>query len=293
MSLPPNKIDQRKVAEVSRRVTWHGRYFRCLCPFHDDAEPSMLVYADGAFCMGSCNRQFSLYVVWAKQTKQMTGATAYERSPDSIIKWWKLPPLPEIAADGNEILLRYRSQRQYLIARGLENRIEPQSLGWWTGWITVPIFNEFHEFQGLVLRATPMVEKQTNQRYMLPPDQPPMLYVPDWHRIHMALKNQKTILVVYGIFDALAMAELSLPVITFSSGKKGSFLGAELLDKFRTRLLVFPDKGEEGTARSLIEKLGWRGRLADIRYPDDCKDPAQFVEQNRAKDLLTQLARQM
>lgn len=290
--LPATRIDQRKVAEVCRRVRWHGRYFSCLCPFHDDKEPSLLVYDDAAFCMGSCNRQYSLYNVWAKHTHGRTQFDATQvTSPEAVIRWHRVPPLEVIASDGNEVLLRHRAQRQYLISRHLENRIEPQTLGWWTGWITIPVYNRSHEFIGLVLRATPPVEQATNQRYMLPPNQPPLLYVPDWHRIRTACTQNDIIYIVYGMFDALALCELGLPVITFTNGKKGSFSGAALLDDFRTKLYIIPDLEEDDTARALVAKLGWRGKVVPIEYPDDVKDPAAFLEKGKSRLLLNQLAR--
>lgn len=289
--MPAQKIDQRGLADVCSRVKWHGRYFSCSCPFHDDNEPSLMVYEDGAFCMGQCQRQFSLYQVWAKVKNHRTFDVSSSTSSTRLINWRKLPPLEQVASDANEILLRYPSQRHYLLQRKLQDRIEPQHLGWWAGWITIPIFNSLYEFEGLIFRATPSIEQETNVRYMIPPEQEPMLYVPDWHRVLSAKKATRPIFVVFGIFDALALTELGLPVVTFTQGQKRSFSGADLLSVWRTRLIILPDKGEEQTAALLAAKLDWRGKVVELEYPEGIKDPAGFLQYDQKDSLLHQIAR--
>lgn len=250
-----------------QRVNWHGRYFSALCPFHQDTEPSLLVFADGAFCLG-CNRRATL-----EQLAKLRTNASFSRFPEqsSVLDWTNMPPAEEIAFDAAQMLRVFVDQAKYLIDRGLtRDRLEMAQVGWYMGWYTFPLFAQNGDFRGLVLRSSPAIQNQTGLRYITPPGQAPLLYVPDWARLQRA----KEVVVVYGIIDALYLAELGVPVVTGSLGKR---IPSQLLQAVQRPMVVLPDLGEESQAQQLAASLGWFGKgVRQLSYPVGVKDPNGF-----------------
>lgn len=279
------RITQEALAERLAGVRWHGHYFSARCPFHNDNEPSLLVYDDGAYCMGICQRQFSLSQLWARTNGRSSYDFPNQFSP-RVIRWEGLPPLPDWALRAHQLVLDNRGFGNYWKTRGLENRIEPQRLGWWSGWATIPIFQK-REVIGIILRTTDDLQKELNIRYMVPPGQPPMLYIPDEH----ILDRATTIFLTFGAMDALALRELGFPSLSFDRGQRSSTEAAALLVNWRCRIAVIPDQGEEQTACDLCAHLGWRGEVVLLDYPQSCKDPADFLKVGKSVSLQKQLGR--
>lgn len=274
-------ISLEEIADHMDRVTWHGRYFAAKCVYHDDREPSMLVFEDGAYCLG-CQRRVSLEILWNKVRGK------YKLAPDPVIvsAWTNMgDDLSQVVYEAHNVLLQYPAQATYLKVRGVSERIEPNTLGWYMGWYTFPVFDRGFELRGLVLRSSPELEKSSGTRYLCPPNQSPQIYCPDWHKVD----SLRYLYVVYGIIDALALACLGFPVVTCT---KGQNFHADLLKEFRTKIIIVPDRGEEKSARILASNLGWRGSVLYLDYPDKCKDPANFMATRKLQDnLLRQLSR--
>lgn len=265
-------------------VHWHGRYFSAQCPFHDDHEPSLLVYPDGCFCLGE-RRRYSLQVVERKIKGQPTRPTEWK----SAYRFnWRDTPDPEtMADDGYRALHRQPALMSYLKERGLNADFIRQALiGWWDGWYTFPIYGAEGNFRGLIIRASPAVEKATRCRYLTPPGQPDMLYSPDWTLWH-SLEKLRNIFIVYGIFDALLLSQLGLSCLTSTFGQK---LSSELLATLRCPITILPDDHphEIQSARLLAASLGWRGKAKVLKYPKGIKDPAGFWP-NHVKELTCQI----
>ena len=267
-------------------AVWHGRYFLAKCPFHDDTKPSLLVFPDGAICLG-CHRKATLAQVYYR----IQNHRRWETSKDSgiprldLVNWKNMPPLDELAEEAHSFLVNYPEQQDYLQQRGVAELIDDCTLGWWLGWYTVPLYDEHHVPIGIVLRASPAVEAKTGARFLIPPSQPPLLYVPDWGLVKRAQKAR----IVYGVFDALTLRKLRLPVMTVVPGGTHR-THAEHYDAFRIPLEVVPDQGEEETARLLVAGLGWRGKLRRLDYPPGAKDPNDFSRLGKEADLVRQLA---
>lgn len=268
------------VRKLAKRVTSHGRYFSIKCPYHDDVNPSMLVYSDGFYCMG-CRRRGTL-------TRLLSTLTGKSYSADS-----SKPPSPyyfpnyahpeEIAARAFDTLMAFPNLSGWLESRHVDQRIEYNELGWFEGWYTIPLFGEKRNFQGLVMRAGPELQKRKDWRYMVSPGTEPNMYVPDWSLCRRAEK----IIVVFGIFDALSLTSLRIPTVTSSHGKK---FFPEWLDTFRKPIHILPDAGEEEEARILASNLGWRGKVVTVDYPRGCKDPNDLIVKNHTQYLLSKVA---
>lgn len=259
-------------------VIWHGRYFTTTCPFHDDRSPSLNVYPDGAVCLSAiCHRHVSLNELLRKVSPLNSTTIQLERS-DRLIRWESIPDLARLCQESHAYLIAHPEQGHYLKQRGLEACIRWHELGYWNGWITIPLFTYDHQFQGVVFRATPSMQAATGERYITPPGQPRLLYTPSYVTNHL----YGHVYLVFGIFDAMALSLLNLPVIT-STNIRG--LRAGDLDFIRKRIMVIPDKGEEEKAHDLINGLDWRGSLKILPYGPNLKDPAGFIEAGYSKKL--------
>jgi len=64
---------------------------------------------------------------------------------------------------------------------------------------------------------------------------------------------------------------------------------AEWLTDYRKNVIIVPDKGEEEQAYRLAKDLGWRASVKRLAYPNDYKDPNDYMRNGRGKDLLYEL----
>lgn len=273
-------------------ATEYSRYITGICPFHSDNDPSLLVFRDGWFkCLG-CGKNGTWKTLWNKLKGQPV-----QIMPERSTRW-DTPNVDKesveaVCYQAHEDLLQFPSLGWYLEMRGISGRIEVNQIGYWEGWYTFPVYNENYEFKGGVFRAAPHVQEATGLRYWTRGD--PTIYVPDWN----LARKSSYLYVVFGIIDALVLSDLRLPVATATSGKDS--FQAEWLDSFRSDIIIVPDKGEdvnikagsvtEGTAWKLARKLGWRGSVKVLDYPDGMKDPADFYAAGRGKELLSLLGR--
>lgn len=250
------------------------------CVFHDDSNPSLLVFKDGYFkCLG-CNKYGTWETLWNKLQGQPVSVQA-ERTI------WQTPKianenLEEVCYQAHEDLLQFSSYQWYLKMRGISERIETAEIGYWYGWYTFPIRDNEGNFKTAVFRAAPHIQEVTGQRYWIPSGKPTM-YVPDWRLI----EKSKYIFVVFGIFDALVLNDLRMPVVTSTSGN--NTFRPEWLDGYRKRVYIIPDQKEEKVAIKLASALGWRGSPKYLTFPDKCKDPADFYKNDKKEELRVQL----
>ncbi len=259
----------------------YQNYLLARCVFHDDKEPSMLVFRDGWWrCLG-CNRWGGWITLWNKLKGQPIIIRPEHRTG------WRGPNISSyenlevLCYQAHEDLLQFsNSYKWYLEQRGLEGRIEANEIGYHEGWYTVPVKDREGTFITAVFRSAPHVQSVTGERYWVHHANIP--FVPDWHLFESA----KTVFVVYGIFDALTLAELRLPVMTSIAGQ--NFDPGWLAD-YRKPILIIPDEGEEESAIELQKNLGWRGKAIHLDYPHGKKDPNGFFEVGRKDDLYKQL----
>ena len=271
------------------KIKRYDGYIATVCPWHDDNKPSLLVFDDGWFTCLACEKRGTVDMLVSK----LNGASDVHlnRISSGNEKADRLPDVPTSQMDREEwswmahlFLLNDPSTGWYLTLRGIEDSIEKQQIGWSNGWYSFPFFGETGKFMGMVLRASAYVQRDTGHRYYIPRGQKPSMFVPDWNLI----RQKPYLFVVYGIIDAIALAQLRIPVVT-TSGGKNSFNDFWLKD-YRSRIFVLPDKGEETTAHHLVSGLGWRGKVVQLNYPDGFKDPADFLQHGKEQLLLNQLA---
>jgi len=280
--MKPSTLCLDDFMEVLDRARRYDKYVAGLCVFHDDAKPSLLVYEDGWFRCRGCGRTGTFETLWRTIQKGGHVVTPPEKTE------WRPPVLPkkkeaidDLIWKAHQDLLDVPSRGWYLEGRCVGGRVEPCKLGWYNGWYTVPILDADGEPHGVVLRSGPHVEHVSGQRFIQPVGQKPMLYVPDWNILG---SGGKGLVVVYGLIDALSLSECRVPVCTTTGGKDA--FPPEWLDGFRGRIGILPDLGEEDTARKLAAKLGWRGMVIKVDWPDGCKDPNDVLVKHGKKGLL-------
>lgn len=253
--------DQPGFAEQVYHKDTKNEYFSTWCPWHDDREvPSLLVYPTGDItlvgggrygywrCLAGCGTGGldDLYRK-VKDWERKGIGDRRKRSPSALA--WRPPFLPvdrdsltRKADTASAILAKYPELGWYIRDRGLGDRIEPRNLGYLDGWISIPVYNIEGEVVSLILRSTPPIQEATGLRFHSP-SMPPQLYVPNWRSVLRA----RTVYVVFGMFDALSLDEVGLPVCCSTHGNQALFptwfLGSALRDK--EYLLVSDNKPHE------------------------------------------------
>ena len=246
-------------------VTWHGDYLSACCVFHEDNNPSMLVFENGFKCL-ACNERGSLQKLLTELDRFdfVKRDRIFTTSKTPWGKWLSARSIPELAWDAHQLLCRNPSQGIYLKERGIGGAIDSLRLGWLGGYYFFPILKA-KKVTGLIVRAGKTTQALAGTTYMIPPNQPPMLYVPSWKLI----EEQEEIRLVYGIIDAITLFLLGKAVVTGSVGK---FSNPELLDDIRKPIIIIPDHNEDEDGLKLASNLGWRGKVNRILYPEDSKD---------------------
>ena len=214
-------IDRIREAAVSKGFFVDlvgGRYLRMQCPWHNDRNPSLMVYPDGWYkCLAEDTYGRNERLLEELENpgtmrrgvpQRMNGHAPELPTVDD------LPGITSLALRSHEELRRNSDYLWYLQLRGVEDRVETAKLGWHQGWITVPITQYDGTITGLYMRATPPQEKITGLRFTQPDGQKPTLYCPDWRLWY----SSKTVALVFGMMDALVLSSLRYPVITTRGG---------------------------------------------------------------------------
>jgi len=244
-------------------------YGTMLCPFHSDTHPSLMVWPDGFFKCMACGERGRYQKLWDKLNGFIPPAL-------SVLGYSSAPSFAghsseDIAVEAHVTLKKFPQFNAYLKRRGVASMIDKCMLGWHEGWYTIPALDENMEFAGMAMRASTAIEEYSGLRHFIPPNQPPVLYVP----LHYLFRMAPQVYIVFGIFDALCMAAADYPVCTVIGGHRAFNEG--LVEHIRKPIIVVPDKGEEMQAKQLTARLGWRGKLHLVDWPDGCKDANDLV----------------
>ena len=153
----------------------------------------------------------------------------------------------------------------YLTNRGISPDVQTKlGIGFLDDWHTFPILNPKRKLIGAVARKGE--DNPSDAKYVVPSGQNPnWLYVPDWNRI----KNNKTIYLTFGILDAISLYICGVASMSTLSGQR---LQPEALNHIRKLIYFIPDRGEEDAAHKIASKLGWRGKVMKVNWPENSKD---------------------
>lgn len=263
-------------------------YLAARCLFHQDSDPSMMVNENTYVCL-SCGAH--------GRTSQLleyleSGKVLPKQEPKYYPQLWRCLQdsdmnVEDLAIEAHHRLMIHYDNAYYLKTRGIDSTIKKLLIGYYNGWYTFPIMSDNYEILGMVARASETMQTQSKFRYMTPPNQPTMLYVPDWKLVHAS----SFLVVVYGIIDAISLSVIGFPAVSFSQGHKSP---PELLKDFRKKIYIIPDGDmkDEKAIMQLYLNLDWRGKIIDLPYPEGTKDCNGILEKYGQK-FLTKLIQDM
>lgn len=256
--------------EVLERLDYAKRYENSvwgLCPFHSDSRSSLMVHADYYYCQ-ACGARGKTKSLLNKLSGHIPRS-----APDSFYNpfttWLKHNTL------GNTLKYAWEQIKKtpsaYLKKRGVSAEWQIKlGLGMLDDWITFPIRNSNMKIVGAVARANET--NLSSAKYVVPNNQDPnIIYVPDWKQFNDAVIIYGT----FGILDAVSLVICGAGAFSTTNGKRLN--DVSILDKVRKRIIFLPDKEEENEAKQIASKLGWRGTVAKMHYPDGCKDPNDLL----------------
>lgn len=263
----------------------YSHYVTGLCPFHDDHKPSFFVYPDKYVCLscGAHGKTSTLLEKLKPQSGLIRGSVPAEKYfHNPWTNWVKKVQFDKIF----EISLKF-APSQYLVNRGIDKITQRKlEIGMLDNWIIFPIKDENGWIVGGVARAGE--DNPTPHKYVLPAGQDPsLLYIPNWD----IFMSKNYVLVTFGILDAVTLSMLGYSALSVTTGKHAT---AHSFDTIRKRTIIIPDVGEEASANILASKMGWRGQVARLQYPDKTKDINDLlwkglVSREKVKEVIDEL----
>ena len=261
----------------------YSGYGMCLCPFHDDHSPSLMVSDRGYKCK-SCGAKGSLSYLYQKVSGRIIQPKkkSYSRATRIWDEWGdRFGSIKNIADIAHGELTRCQELGNYLWNRKFGvDMVVMGHIGYLDGFYTFPVKDEYGQIQGMVLRASPTIQT-ADTRYSVSPNCPVKLYVPSWK----AIRHATEIYVCYGTLDAWSLTMAGYPAVTGISGQE---LNWENLNRFQLPMWGIPDYGEERSMMLLQSELGWRLKMLRLDYPDGCKD-IQDIHKNFGIETLKTL----
>lgn len=265
---------------LDRPRLYDNRYYSAVCAFHEDRKPSMLVYPDGFQCT-ACGERGSLQKLYTKLKKRdIPKVSALSITAPQHIPWTQImADLPRFVSEAHLAVLRHPTLAVTYVQRGVAPSIVPLELGWWDGWLVIPLFDAQHQPYGLGLRAGPSF-RDPPMRYTVPPGQygSRAVFIPDWS----LLDKYHAAFVPFGWFDAITLVQLGYPVAAWTLGKKPH---ATFYEALRMPLYVIPDHLETVEGMRFVAELGWRGTLIQLPYRGGIKDPNDFQARHQTHRL--------
>lgn len=251
--------------EIYERLDYAQRYTDSVwgrCPFHSDSRPSFMVHEDYYNCQ-ACGAHGKTKDLLAKLSGRISQPSP-DRFHNPFTGWLRNESLANVLRSAWETLKSRPST--YLRDRGISYEWQIKlGIGMRDNWITFPIRSDDMKIIGAVARAG---ENNTaSSKYIVPTGQDPnMIYVPDWKQFNAS----DIIYATFGIIDAVSLVICGAGAFSTTNGKRLN--DVSVLDKVRKRIIFLPDRGEESNAKEIAARLGWRGAVAKVNYPDNCKD---------------------
>lgn len=270
-----------KIYQYLDGATRYDRYIHAKCPFHDDSRPSFFVYPYNYYCK-SCPAKGQtknlLNDLKKKHGVFFAKKETHFRSPWS--KWEdKYGSLEETLKRAHRNLIA-NHKTAYLTKRCIEMKtILALELGWMDDWITFPVLNCTGQIIGGIARAGET--NKTQSKYCnYPGMSAEIIYVPDYKMVEYSPRLYLT----YGILDAVSLYQLGYASASTTTGKR---VDPSAFDTIRKIITIIPDEGEEIDAVWLSARLGWRGKVLKMNYPEGCKDVNDALMKN--KDYLVSI----
>lgn len=256
-------------------------YYMAVCPFHDDHTPSMRVWDTGYKCY-SCGAFGGINKLYEKVSGNILPREKKYNPAAFIWKDWdkKFGSLKDISSVGHACLKKFESDQEYLKKRKIYEFMEEGRFGYLDGYYTFPILDAKKNVLGVIARASTSIQTKSN-RYTVSPDCQVKWYCPNPALFHLSFE----VYLPFGTIDAWSVYAAGYPSFTGISGQE---IRPENMQDIIKVIYIIPDRGEHNNAIHLGSKLGWRGRVLFLEYPDGCKD-VNDVHKNYGVDAVKTL----
>lgn len=280
-----SSVDWSSIKDALDNAHQYDGYIAAACPFHDDLRPSFFVYPDWYRCL-ACDAQGPTSRLLERLGKVVRipnpRAREYTGPINPFTIWMKQRTLKTTLRIAWEMINQNPGLGNYIVVdRGIDEPYRKRlGIGYIDDWYTIPMRNRNGIIIGAVARKGR--DNQSSAKYVLPNGtNPNLLYVPNWKRV----RDASYLIVTYGILDAIVIAMCGYPVASTITGKTVSRV---TFASYRIPILLIPDRGEEVDGLIGVQKLGWRGVLAKIPWPDHCKDINDIwtKDRNLCKEIL-------
>jgi len=256
-----------EVQEHLEQFHKYSGYSMAVCPFHDDHSPSMMIWDKGFKCKSSsCGAHGSLEKLYTKVSGVVLPQQKFY-NPSAMVwdKWeQKFGDLPHIAQTAHQALRFYPEDMKYLQDRKIDGFLVDGYFGHLDGYFTFPIRDFTGKIVGIVARASPSIQSKTI-RYTVSHDCPQRFYFP----YPKKFVEEMEVYLPFGTIDTWSLEALGYTSFT---GISGQDLRPEVFSEIMKVIYIIPDRGENNAAIRLQNGLGWRGKMLNLEYPDDCKD---------------------
>lgn len=263
-----------EIYQYLERPQRYDRYIASLCPFHDDSRPSFFVYPDSYFCKACTVRGKTKNLLGELKKKQ---GVFFVKKPKTFRSPWsgwdeRYGDL-DCALNMAHRNLMSHNKTAYLTKRGIDIKtIKALKIGYLDEWITFPVYDNKENIIGGIARAGE-TNKSEAKYCNYPGMSQEIIYVPDWKMIEYSNK----LILVYGIIDAVSLYQLGYAGASTTTGKR---VDPCAFDTIRKSIIIIPDQGEEIDAAWLSARLGWRGHVLKVDWPDGIKDVNDGLTKN-------------
>ncbi len=243
----------------------YGHYQAICCPYHDDNNPSMLVFEKHAICLACGKRVRIEKLLRDLQLSNPILLKQSERVAVLPIRNYANLYIESLSGATHPFFLAYIQERK------IERASAFFRLGFLpdTGHVTIPIYLDHRSdfVGGIFLRA---IYENNFTRYQYKTNSPVSFYP------NPSSKATGIWFVTFGAFDALSIWECGFNAITTMT-KKVSNSAIEVLANFIQSndfvLYFVPDYGEEHEAYQYSSALGVRTTVRVLSYMEGMKDP--------------------
>jgi len=176
----------------------YGDYLLISCPSpdHNDKTASCFINAGDYNCV-ACG--------YRGQTRQLLGQEVKQKYGQKERQYWNIFSKFDSLRD---LFEKAKRQYHYLTKRGIQKSIiDKVNIKYLEGYYLFPCDNGKDEFAGAVARN---ILKSRPFRYVVPKDQPDMLFIPDMELVSAS----PFVILVFGIIDALTLYQFGLPAIS-------------------------------------------------------------------------------
>ena len=247
-----------------------------ICPVHGDSNPSLAIYADGAYCF-ACKATWSSQDLLAQypvlQVRYQSRGCRKDAKPTYI-------PASLVETYHQWIFTRYGHRRAWYHERGLTDKtIKKLKLGHALQSFTIPVLDILGKVKQLRFRCDPAyLDCSMGPKYWgVSGANQPTIYLP----VNL-LGSRDVVFLCEGELDAARLYQENLPAVSITNGAR-AFGGGQMKRAFEQVRTVYvcydqDEAGEEG-AQEVQEILGPKAiRVSwDIRFGKDITELLQNI----------------